>query len=124
MWIPKFLCRQQKELLLVFGDYDSTNILTHDPESMFFNGYENIHYDNSLPVYENKTARVYLINLAQLPAYGYHVHGTLFKTCISGILMNDPIYTQFWATASGDAAVFQLKWPWTGNFLFHYAWNS
>ena len=108
-----------KEFLLVFGDHDSTNTLTSDPESMFFNGYENIHYDNPLPVYENETARVYLINLAQLPAYGYHVHGTLFKTWISGILMNDPIYTQTWATASGDAAVFELKWPWTGNFLFH-----
>lgn len=33
--------------------------------------------------------------------------------------MNDPIYTQTWATASGDAAVFELKWSWTGKFLFH-----
>jgi nitrite reductase (NO-forming) len=33
--------------------------------------------------------------------------------------MNDPIYTQTWATASGDATVFELKWPWTGNFLVH-----
>ena len=80
---PKVPLPPAKEFLLVFGDYDSTKILTNDPESTFFNGYENIQYDNPLPVYENETARVYLINLAQLPAYGYHVHGTLFKTWIS-----------------------------------------
>jgi nitrite reductase (NO-forming) len=108
-----------KEFLLIFGDYDSKDIMTSDPESMFFNGYKNIHYDYPLPVYENETARVYLINLAQLPAFGYHVHGTLFKTWISGILLNSPIHTQTWATSSGDAAIFELKWPWTGKFLFH-----
>lgn len=116
---PKIPLPPAKEFLLVFGDYDSKDIMTSDPDSMFFNGYKNIHYDHPLPVYENETARVYLINLAQLPAFGYHVHGTLFKTWVSGILLNSPIYTQTWATSSGDAAIFELKWPWTGNFLFH-----
>ena len=69
-----------KEFLLVFGDYDSKDIMTSDPDSMFFNGYKNIHYDFPLPVYENEITWVYLINLAQLPAFGCHVHGTLFKT--------------------------------------------
>lgn len=116
---PKQPLPPAKEFLLVLGDHDSSDIMTSDPESIFFNGYENIHYDYPLPVYQNETARVYLINLAQLPAFGFHVHGTLFKTWISGILLNSPIYTQTWATSSGDAAIFELKWPWTGKFLFH-----
>jgi nitrite reductase (NO-forming) len=60
-----------------------------------------------------------MINLSQLPAYGYHVHGTLFKTWISGIWMNEPVHTQTWATSSGDAAIFEMKWSWEGKYVFH-----
>ncbi|KAA2283145.1 MAG: multicopper oxidase domain-containing protein [Candidatus Nitrosocosmicus sp.] len=116
---PKTPLPPAKEYVIVFGDYDTKDIQTSDPESAFYNGYENIYYDNPLPVYVNETARIYMINLSQLPAYGYHVHGTLFKTWVSGILMNEPIYTQTWAISSGDAAIFEMKWPWEGNYVFH-----
>lgn len=116
---PKTPLPPAKEFVVVFGDYDTKDIHTSDPESAFYNGYENIYYDNPLPVYTNETARIYMINLSQLPAYGYHVHGTLFKTWVSGILKNEPIYTQTWATSSGDAAIFEMKWPWEGNYVFH-----
>lgn len=116
---PKKPLPPAKEFVLVLGDHDTKDLMTSDPDSIFFNGYENIYYDNPLPIYENETVRVYMINIAQLPAYGYHVHGTLFKTWISGILLNDPIYTQTWATSSGDTAIFEISWPWTGKFLFH-----
>lgn len=116
---PKIPLTPAKEFVLVFGDYDTRDIHTADPESTFYNGYENLYHNNPLKVYTNETARVYLINLSQLPAYGWHLHGTLFKTWISGILQNDPVYTQTWATSSGDAAIFEMKWPWTGKFVFH-----
>jgi nitrite reductase (NO-forming) len=116
---PKTPLPPAKEFMVVFGDYDTKDIHTSDPESAFYNDYENIYYDNPLPVYTNETARVYMINLSQLPAYGYHVHGTLFKTWISGIWMNEPVHTQTWATSSGDAAIFEMKWPWEGKYVFH-----
>ena len=116
---PKAPLPPAKEFVIVFGDYDTKDIHTSDPESAFYNGYENIYYDNPLPVYTNETARVYMINLSQLPAYGYHIHGTLFKTWISGIWMNEPVHTQTWATSSGDAAIFEMKWPWEGKYVFH-----
>ena len=117
---PKVPLPPAKEFVVVFGDYDTKDIHTSDPESAFYNGYENMYYNNPLPVYINETARIYMINLSQLPAYGYHVHGTLFKTWVSGILKNESIYTQTWATSfSGDAAIFEMKWPWEGNYVFH-----
>lgn len=116
---PKTPLPPAKEFVIVFGDYDTKDIHTSDPESAFYNGYENIYYDNPLPVYTNETVRVYMINLSQLPAYGYHIHGTLFKTWISGIWMNDPVHTQTYATSSGDAAIFEMEWPWEGKYVFH-----
>ncbi len=65
---PKTPLPPAKEFVVVFGDYDTKDIHTSDPESAFYNGYENIYYDNPLPVYTNETARVYMINLSQLPA--------------------------------------------------------
>ncbi|HET8794396.1 MAG TPA: multicopper oxidase domain-containing protein, partial [Nitrososphaeraceae archaeon] len=58
---PKTPLPPAKEYVIVFGDYDTKDIQTSDPESAFYNGYENIYYDNPLPVYVNETARIYMI---------------------------------------------------------------
>jgi nitrite reductase (NO-forming) len=73
---PKTPLPPAKEFVVVCGDYDTIDIHTSDPESAFYNGYENIYYDNSYQFKQMKQQE-YMINLSQLPAYGYHVHGTL-----------------------------------------------
>jgi len=54
------------------------------------------------------------------PAYGMHIHGTLFKAYPSGILQNPPFMVQSWELASGNAAILEAKWPWPGKFTFHF----
>ena len=79
-----------KEFVVVFGDYDTKDIHTSDPESAFYNGYENMYYNNPLPVYINETARIYMINLSQLPAYGYHAMELSLRPGFQAFLKTNP----------------------------------
>jgi nitrite reductase (NO-forming) len=73
-----------------------------------------------LPARTNETVRIYLINLGLSPAYGMHIHGTLFKAYPSGIWANSPFMVQSWEVASGNAAILEMKCPWPGKFTFHF----
>lgn len=54
------------------------------------------------------------------PAYGIHIHGSLFEAYHSGIWGNPPFKVQSWEVASGNAVILEVKWPWPGKFTFHY----
>ncbi len=54
------------------------------------------------------------------PAYGMHIHGTLFKAYPSGILQNPRLMVQSWEIASGNTAILEAIWPWPGKFTFHF----
>jgi nitrite reductase (NO-forming) len=85
-----------------------------------FNGYTEQYFVHPLPARTNETVRIYLINLGLSPAYGMHIHGTLFKAYPSGIWANSPFMVQSWELASGNAAILEAKWPWPGKFTFHF----
>jgi len=85
-----------------------------------FNGYTEQYHLNPLPAKTNETVRIYLINMGMSPAYGMHIHGTLFKAYPSGILENPPLKVQSWELASGNTAILEAKWPWPGKFTFHF----
>ncbi|HEY6537090.1 MAG TPA: plastocyanin/azurin family copper-binding protein [Candidatus Nitrosocosmicus sp.] len=55
-----------------------------------------------------------------LPAYGMHIHGTLFKVYPSGIWVNPPLRVQSRELASGNTAILEAKWPWEGKYTFHF----
>ena len=85
-----------------------------------FNGYTNQYHMHPLPAMTNETVRIYLINAGMSPAYGMHIHGTLFKAYPSGILENPTFKVQSWELASGNTAILEAKWPWPGKFTFHF----
>jgi nitrite reductase (NO-forming) len=85
-----------------------------------FNGYTEQYQLHPLPARTNETVRIYLINLGMSPAYGMHIHGSLFKVYPSGILENPTFKVQSWELASGNTAILEAKWPWPGRFTFHY----
>jgi nitrite reductase (NO-forming) len=87
---------------------------------LLFNGYTELYQLHPLPARTNETVRIYLINLGLSPAYGIHIHGSLFKVYPSGILENPTFKVQSWELASGNTAILEAKWPWPGKFTFHY----
>jgi nitrite reductase (NO-forming) len=110
-----------REYVLVDGEYDTQNQLNPLPEYYMFNGYAEQYMTHPLPARTNETVRIYLVNLGLSPAYGIHIHGTLFKAYPSGIWENTPPFgVQSWELASGNAAILEAKWPWPGKFTFHF----
>ena len=117
---PKTPLPPAREYVLVDGEYDTQNQLNPLPEYYFFNGYVEQYMQHPLPVKTNETVRIYLINMGMSPAYGMHIHGTLFKAIPSGIWGNPPFKVQSWELASGNTAILEAKWPWPGNYTFHF----
>lgn len=109
-----------REYVFVDGEYDTQNQLNPLPEYYLFNGYVEQYQLHPLPAKTNETVRIYLINLGMSPAYGIHIHGTLFKAYPSGIWKNPPLDVQSWEIASGNTAILEAKWPWPGKFTFHF----
>jgi nitrite reductase (NO-forming) len=117
---PKTPLPPAREYVLVDGEYDTQNQLNPVPEYYMFNGYTEQYQLHPLPARTNETVRIYLVNLGMSPAYGMHIHGTLFKAYPSGILENPTFKVQSWEIASGNTAVLEAKWPWPGKFTFHF----
>jgi nitrite reductase (NO-forming) len=117
---PKTPLPPAREYVLVDGEYDTQNQLNPLPEYYMFNGYAEQYMAHPPPARTNETVRIYLINLGLSPAYGIHIHGTLFKAYPSGILENPTFKVQSWELASGNTAILEAKWPWPGKFTFHF----
>jgi len=117
---PKTPLPAAREYVLASGEYDTHNQLSPNPEYHMFNGFTEQYMTHPLPAKTNETVRIYLINMGLSPAYGMHIHGSLFKAYPSGIWQNPPMMVQSWESASGNAAILEAKWPWPGKFTFHF----
>lgn len=116
---PKEGLPPAREYVLVAGEYDTKDQITNNPEYVFFNGYADQYWDHPLEARTNETVRVYYVNMGASPAYGFHIHGTIFDAYPSGIWKNNPVKVQTWEVAAGNGAIFEAKWPWEGRYLFH-----
>lgn len=116
---PKEGLEPAREYVLVKGEYDLENQETWNPDYVFFNGYADQYWSNPLPAKTNELVRLYYVDMGAIAAFGFHIHGTIFDTIISGIWENDPIRTQTWEVSPGNAAIFEAKWKEPGRYLFH-----
>ena len=108
-----------REYVIVTGEYDAENQMAEQPEYIMFNGYANQYWDNPLPAKTNETVRIYYVNLGGSPAFGFHIHGTIFDAYPSGIWENPPLKVQTWEVGAGNAAIFEARWPWEGRYPVH-----
>jgi nitrite reductase (NO-forming) len=116
---PKEGVEPAREYVLVKGEYDLKDQETWNPDYVFFNGYADQYWSNPLPAKTNELVRVYYADMGAIAAFGFHIHGTIFDTIISGIWENEPVRTQTWEVGPGNAAIFEAKWNEPGRYLFH-----
>ncbi|MCV0411246.1 MAG: multicopper oxidase domain-containing protein [Nitrosopumilus sp.] len=116
---PKEGLEPAREYVLVKGEYDLEDQETWTPDYVFFNGYADQYWTNPLPAKTNELVRLYYVDMGAIPAFGFHIHGTIFETIVSGIWANAPIKTQTWEVGPGNAAIFEAKWKDPGRYLFH-----
>ncbi len=108
-----------REYVLVKGEYDLEDQETWTPDYVFFNGYADQYWTNPLPAKTGELVRLYYVDMGAIPAFGFHIHGTIFDTIVSGIWENEPIKTQTWEVGPGNAAIFEATWKEPGRYLFH-----
>lgn len=116
---PKEGLEPAREYVLVKGEYDLDDQSTWTPDYVFFNGYADQYWNNPLPAKTGELVRLYYVDMGAIPAYGFHIHGTIFDTIISGIWENEPVRTQTWEVGPGNAAIFEATWKDPGRYLFH-----
>ncbi|AJM93297.1 multicopper oxidase domain-containing protein [Nitrosopumilus piranensis] len=116
---PKEGLEPAREYVLVKGEYDLEDQETWNPDYVFFNGYADQYWTNPLPAKTGELVRLYYVDMGAIAAFGFHIHGTIFDTIMSGIWENEPIRTQTWEVSPGNAAIFEAKWKEPGRYLFH-----
>lgn len=116
---PKEGLEPAREYVLVKGEYDLEDQDTWNPDYVFFNGYADQYWNNPLPAKTGELVRLYYVDMGAIAAFGFHIHGTIFDTIISGLWDNEPIKTQTWEVSPGNAAIFEAKWKEPGRYLFH-----
>lgn len=116
---PKQPLQPAREFVLVKGEYDLQDQETWTPDYVFFNGYADQYWNNPLPVRTGELVRIFYVDMGAMPAYGFHIHGTIFDAITSGIWENKPVKAQTWEVSPGNAAIFEVKWKEPGRYLFH-----
>lgn len=116
---PKEGVAPAREYVLVKGEYDLDDQETPFPDYVFFNGYADQYWNHPLPAKVGELVRLYYVDLGAMPAYGFHIHGTIFESWTSGLWENDPVKAQTWEVSPGNAAIFEAKWKEPGRYLFH-----
>lgn len=116
---PKEKLEPAREYVIVKGEYDLQDQETPFPDYIFFNGYADQYWNNPLLVRTGELVRVYYVDIGAMPAFGFHIHGTIFDVVPSGILENKPLKAQTWEVSPGNAAIFEARWTESGRYLFH-----
>ena len=116
---PKEGVEPAREYIVVKGEYDLDDQESWTPDYVFFNGYADQYWETPLPARTDELVRLYYIDMGAIPAFGFHIHGTIFDTITSGLWSNEPIKTQTWEVSPGNAAIFEAKWKEPGRYLFH-----
>lgn len=116
---PKEELEPAREYVIVKGEYDLEDQEVPFPDYVFFNGYADQYWNSPLPVMTGELVRVYYIDMGAMPAFGFHIHGTIFDAIPSGIFGNAPVKVQTWEVSPGNAAIFEAKWDEPGRYLFH-----
>jgi FtsP/CotA-like multicopper oxidase with cupredoxin domain len=64
--------------------------------------------------------RIYLVNIVELdPINSFHVHGNFFHRFPTGTSLEPTEYTDTVIQGQGQRDVLELRFPYTGRYMFH-----
>jgi FtsP/CotA-like multicopper oxidase with cupredoxin domain len=71
-------------------------------------------------VKRNQLVRIYLVNIVELdPINSFHVHGNFFHRFPTGTSLTPLDYTDTVIQGQGQRDVLELRFPYTGKYMFH-----
>jgi manganese oxidase len=73
-----------------------------------------------IPVRRNELVRIYLANMVELdPLNSFHIHGNFFHRFPTGTSLEPSEYTDIVIQGQGQRDVLELRFPYTGRYMFH-----
>ena len=73
-----------------------------------------------IQVRRNELVRIYLVNIVELdPINSFHVHGNFFQRFPTGTSLVPSEYTDTVIQGQGQRDVLELRFPYTGKYMFH-----
>jgi len=71
-------------------------------------------------VRQNELVRIYLANIVELdPINSFHIHGNFFHRFPTGTSLESSEYTDTVIQGQGQRDVLELRFPYTGKYMFH-----
>jgi FtsP/CotA-like multicopper oxidase with cupredoxin domain len=71
-------------------------------------------------VKRNELVRIYLVNIVELdPINSFHVHGNFFQRFPTGTSLEPTEYTDTVIQGQGQRDMLELRFPYTGRYMFH-----
>jgi FtsP/CotA-like multicopper oxidase with cupredoxin domain len=107
-----------QELVLVMNGFD-TNF---DAKNDFYavNSIAFHYAKHPIRVMRNALVRIYLVNLTEFdPINSIHIHGNFFHMYRTGTSLTPSEYTDTIMLCQAERAVLEVRFPYTGRFMFH-----
>jgi FtsP/CotA-like multicopper oxidase with cupredoxin domain len=71
-------------------------------------------------VHRDELVRIYLVNIVELdPINSFHIHGNFFHRFPTGTSLEPTEYTDTVIQGQGQRDVLDLRFPYTGKYMFH-----
>jgi FtsP/CotA-like multicopper oxidase with cupredoxin domain len=84
------------------------------------NGPVFFYQNNPIKLKVNQKVRVYLVNILEFDQINsFHVHANFFHYFPTGTMLTPTEYTDTIVQAQGQRGILELKFPYTGKYMFH-----
>lgn len=115
---PKESRPQAREMIMVMNGFDTN--FDNENEIYAVNTVAFHHQKHPIDVIQNELVRIYLVNLLEFDLINsLHVHGNFFNVFRTGTKLTPDEFTDTVMMCQGERHILELRFPHTGNFMFH-----
>jgi FtsP/CotA-like multicopper oxidase with cupredoxin domain len=115
---PKESRPQAREMIMVMNGFDTN--FDNENEIYAVNTVAFHHQKHPIDVIQNELVRIYLINLLEFDLVNsLHIHGNFFNLFRTGTKLTPDEFTDTVMMCQGERHILELRFPYTGNFMFH-----
>jgi FtsP/CotA-like multicopper oxidase with cupredoxin domain len=115
---PKGGREDADELVMVMNGFDTNFDLANEIYAVNSIGF---HYArHPIRVQRDQLVRIYLLNITEFdPLNSFHIHANFFNYFPTGTMPQPSEYTDTVALAQGQRGIVELRFPYSGRYMFH-----
>jgi FtsP/CotA-like multicopper oxidase with cupredoxin domain len=115
---PKNARPQADELVMVMNGFDTNFDRSNEVYAVNTVAFDYIH--RPIRVKRGELVRIYLVNLLEFdPLNSFHIHANFFDYYPTGTRLEPRDFTDTVIQGQGERGVLELRFPYTGKYMFH-----